>query len=154
MAAYTQLHDIRGLMDELAQSILVHMPDDPRKFLAAELGRHHQQPTGDREDVGKMLEDSFVLSLHASAGHGCEGAGEQKAIRIQRILRKTPSGRMARYQAERELAEKIHAVLWGRNAGFGEHRAEPQAETSASLQDQAGAPHSKSLHDEVREELI
>ena len=44
MAAYAQAHDVRGLMDELAQSLLLRMPRDPRSFLAAELSRHRPLP--------------------------------------------------------------------------------------------------------------
>jgi len=142
MEAYAHEHDVRGLMGELTQSILLRMPEDPRRFLAAELlGLQQQQPADDRDKVGAMPLDSFVLSLQASAGHGREGAG-RRALRITRVLSRAPSGRMARYQAERELTEQLRAVIWGGSAGGGEHHAEPHAETSASLPvpDQAPPP--------------
>jgi hypothetical protein len=34
MEAYAETHDVRGLMAELTQSIMVGMPEDPRRFLA------------------------------------------------------------------------------------------------------------------------
>jgi len=132
MEAYAQEHDVRGLMGELTQSILVRMPEDPRRFLAAELGRQLQQQADDRDELVAMPIDSFVLSLHASAGHGREGVGG-RALRWQRVLSRAPRSRMARYQVERELTEQLRAVLWGGSAGGGEHGVEPQAEPSASL---------------------
>ena len=134
--AYAQEHDVRSLVGELTQSIMVRMPEDPRRFLAAELGRQLQQQADDRDELGAMPRDSFVLSLNASEGHGREGAGG-RALRWRRVLSRAPSGRMARYQAERELTEQLRAVIWGGSAGGGEHHelhAEPlQAEPSASL---------------------
>ena len=128
MEAYAERHDVRGLMAELTQSIMVGMPEDPRRFLAAEMGRQLQQQTDDRNELGAMPRDSFVLRLHASTGHGREGAGG-RVLRWQGVLSSAPSGRMARYQAERELTEQLRAVIWGGSAGGGEHHeldAEPQ----------------------------
>ncbi len=138
MEAYAERHDVRGLMAELTQSIMVGMPEDPRRFLAAEMGRQLQQQTDDRNDLGAMPRDSFVLRLHASTGHGREGAGG-RVLRWQGVLSSAPSGRMVRYQAERELTEQLRAVIWGGSAGGGEHHelhAEPQAEPPA-VPDQA-----------------
>ena len=135
--AYASAHDVRGLMWELTQSIMVRMPEDPRRFLAEEMGRQLQQQADDHAELGAMPRGSFVLSLHASAGHGREGAG--RALRWQRVLSSAPSGRIARYQAERELTEQLRAVIWGGGAGGGEHHelhAEPQAEPPA-IPDQA-----------------
>jgi hypothetical protein len=137
MEAYSATHDVRGLMGELTQSIMVRMLEDPRRFLAEEMGRQLQQQADDRDELGAMPRGSFVLSLHASAGHGREGAG--RALRWQRVLSSAPSGRIARYQAERELTEQLRAVIWGGSAGGGEHHelhAEPQAEPPA-VPDQA-----------------
>jgi len=128
MEAYAERHDVRGLMAELTQSIMVGMPEDPRRFLAAEMGRQLQQQTDDRNELGAMPRDSFVLRLHASTGHGREGAGG-RVLRWQGVLSSAPSGRMVRYQAERELTEQLRAVIWGGSAGGGEHHeldAEPQ----------------------------
>ena len=136
MEAYAATHDVRGLMGELTQSIMVRMPEDPRRFLAEELGRQLQQQADDHAELGAMPRGSCVLSLHASAGHGREGAG--RALRWQRVLSSAPSGRIARYQAERELTEQLRAVIWGGGAGGGEHHelhAEPQAESEQDIGD-------------------
>jgi hypothetical protein len=84
MEAYAEAHNVRGLMGELTQSLLVRMPEDPQ-VLAAEgrqlqqqaddRGRQLQLQADDRDELGAMPRDSFVLSLHAFAGHGREGAG-------------------------------------------------------------------------------
>ena len=52
---YAEQHDLRGMMADLAQSVMVNMPQDPRAFLAAELARRRPPPSGrDRDDAGAL----------------------------------------------------------------------------------------------------
>ena len=115
MAAYAEQHDVRGLVEELAQSILLNLPRDPRAFLAAELTRHRLPPTDDRENAGALPRNVFVLRLHASVNGGGQGGG--KSVSVRRVLSRSPRGNMARLQAEQDVAEHVRALLWGNGDG-------------------------------------
>ena len=99
MAAYAQAHDVRGLMDATAQSLLLRMPRDPRSFLAAELAQHRAPGPTDSRDAGALPRDGsvFVLRLHAAV----EGASST-TVNVRRVLSRLPRGNMARAQARSE----------------------------------------------------
>ena len=123
MAAYAQEHDVRGLMDALAQSLLLRMPRDPRSFLAAELARHRPLPA---DSALPLPRGTFVLRLHAAVDRG-GGTTRPTSISVRRVLsRSGPRGHMATLQAERDVAEQVHALLWSSDTA--EHRASEAAD--------------------------
>ena len=103
MATYAEEHDVRGLMEGLAQSVLLHMPRDPRSFLAGELAQHRPLPTDNREDAGSLPlpHGTYVLRLHAAVdrGGGVEVTARPTSISVRRVLFRSPRGHMARLQA-------------------------------------------------------
>ena len=131
MAAYAAQHDLRGLMEELSQSLLLHMPQDPRAFLAAELGAARRRPLPTEladygEDAGALPlpHGTFALRLHAAVD--C-GGGAGTSVSVHRVLSKLSSGNRARAQAERDVAEQVHALLW-KNSDTAQHRTGEEAE--------------------------
>jgi len=130
MAAYAEEHNVRGLMDELAQSLLLRMPRDPRSFLAAELARHRPLSTGEREDPGALPlpRGTFVLRLHAAVESGGGGGASSTTVNVRRVLLRSPRGNMARAQVEQDIAEQVHALLWESGGDTAEHSAAEAAE--------------------------
>ena len=125
MAAYAEHHDLRGIMDQLAQSVLLRMPQDPRSFLAAELAQHRAPGPTDSRDAGALPRDGsvFVLRLHAAVESGVSST----KVNVRRVLSRLPRGNMARAQVERDIAEQVHALLWD-SGDAAEHRGAEAAE--------------------------
>ena len=116
---YVIEHDLKGLLDELAQHLLIHMPEDPRAFLG--LGRHPVLPPAAN---GRPGEAGVTLLRFVVECEGLGGTKQREAF--SRMI--APRDKITRWNIEKEITRKISNLVWGRSAEVMEEEAETPVE--------------------------
>jgi len=140
---YVAEHNIRGLMTDLTQKVLLHMPPNPREFLQASLAGENgagNSGEGERVEAGSRG-DAFQISVHAE----CSGVGlTTQRSSVSRLLSKRNKVEQLRTQVE--TYDMMCSMLSG--------AADSASAGSGGAQDQSGAEMllmMKTLKEETRE---
>jgi hypothetical protein len=125
---YVAEHNIRGLMTDLTQKVLLHMPPNPREFLQASLAGENgagNSGEGERVEAGSRG-DAFQISVHAE----CSGVGlTTQRSSVSRLLSKRNKVEQLRTQVE--TYDMMCSMLSG--------AADSASAGSGGAQDQSGA---------------
>jgi len=140
---YVAEHNIRGLLTDLTQKVLLHMPPNPREFLQASLAGENgagNSGEGERVEAGSRG-DAFQISVHAE----CSGVGlTTQRSSVSRLLSKRNKVEQLRMQVE--TYDMMRSMLSG--------AADSASAGSGGAQDQSGAEMllmMKTLKEETRE---